>query len=335
MGRRVKVAGLMSGTSMDGIDAALVELPGEAAGLGEGRRIDPTEPFSWELLAFRSVPYSDDRRRRIRGAVEGRAGTEEICALHGELGVWLGEAVHRLCEDAGIASSGLDLIGSHGHTVWHAPPRDPGGRGASLQLGSPAFLAETVGVPVVADFRSADLAAGGQGAPLVPFADRLLFSVDDRSRAIQNLGGMGNVTLLPPRGSGEDVVAFDTGPGVALLDAAAEMATDGRLRFDRDGELASRGTADPTTVNRLMEDPFFRSPPPRSTGRELFGDGLVRELARKRGLVAGRPDEGWPDLLATLVDLTAAPWGTPTVDGSSPGGSTRSSSPEEGPAIQS
>lgn len=296
---------------MDGIDAALVEIDRRGA----------YDPVQWSLLAFRETPYSDDRRERIRVAVEGAATVEEICRLHRDLGAWLAEATTGVCREAGLDPGDVDLVGSHGHTVWHDPPStvgeaaeghggdspapDPGRPGSSLQLGNPAGLAEETGVPVVSDFRSADLAAGGQGAPLVPFADALLFSSEDRSRALQNLGGMGNVTWLPSLGSDDEVFAFDTGPGVALLDAAAEMATGGSLRFDRDGEMARRGSVDPGLLDRLMDHSFFRRPPPRSTGREIFGAALVREIAGQRDLDPGEPDQGWLDLLATLAAFTA------------------------------
>lgn len=300
----MKIAGLMSGTSMDGIDAAVVEIESDAPGIASGVGVEVGD-LDWTMLGFSTTTYAESRRRRLRTAVEGRATTEDLCRLHRDLGAWLAEGVRAACRDAELEVKDLGLVGSHGHTVWHDPPREEGRPGSSLQLGNPSVLAETLGVPVVSDFRSADLAAGGQGAPLVPFADRLLFSTDHGSRAIQNLGGMGNVTLLPPRGSGEEVVAFDTGPGVALLDASAEMATGGGSRYDRDGRMADEGTPDPELVERLMDDPFFLQPPPKSTGRERFGAELVRTLARERDLVPGEPDRGWPDLLATLAMFTA------------------------------
>ena len=311
----MKVVGLMSGTSMDGVDAVLMELEGEGA-----------ESFEWTLLAFHTVPYEDARRREIRNGVEG-GGPRTLALLHVRLGEWLAEAVDALLEGAGVASTAVRVVGSHGQTIWHEPPDPtaqppdspaprggapddasgrgvPSGRGASLQLGDPATLAERTGIDVVSDFRARDVAAGGHGAPLVPFADRLLFSRPDRSRALQNLGGMGNVTWLPPRGSEEATVAFDTGPGVALLDAAAEAATGGRLRYDAEGELARRGSVDAGLLERLLDHPFFGEAPPRSTGREIFGASLVAELAAERGLEEGTEEEGWDDLLATLTALT-------------------------------
>jgi anhydro-N-acetylmuramic acid kinase len=288
----LKVVGLMSGTSMDGIDAALMELEGRSP-----------EEFTWRLLAFAPFPYDDERRARVRAAVDG-GSPADLCRLHAELGEWSAEAVKGVCAAGDTALTEVDAVGSHGHTVWHIPP-EAGRRGCTLQLGDPATLAERTGVPVVADFRTADVAAGGHGAPLVSWPDRLLFSVPGQGRALQNLGGIGNVTWLPPRESKGPLLAFDTGPGNVLLDVAAEAATNGLLRCDLDGGLAARGTVDEALLERLAAHPFFSLTPPRSTGRELFGPALVGELAKERGLERGNATKGWPDLLATLTRLTA------------------------------
>ena len=291
--RESKVVGLMSGTSLDGIDAALLAIRGGDPDAAECR-----------LLSFVSRPYADPERVRLRAAAEDRAATSELCRLHAELGEWLAGAVAEACRAADVDPARVEAVGSHGQTVWHDPPGE-GTTGASLQLGSPAVVAERTGIPVVADFRARDVAAGGHGAPLVPFADRILFAARGRRRALQNLGGMGNVTLLPPRDADEAPLGFDTGPGVALLDAAAEMATGGELRCDVDGEMAAAGSVDEELVDRLARTPFLHEPPPRSTGREVFGAPMVRDLAEERGLVEGEPEEGWPDLLATLTAFTA------------------------------
>jgi anhydro-N-acetylmuramic acid kinase len=286
----VIVIGLMSGTSLDGIDVAVMEI--------EGR--EGVEP-EWKLLSHGTYPYSPEERTAIRRVIQG-APPAELLRLHVDLGEWFSRAVTTHLEDEGIDPRQVAVIGSHGQTIWHDPP-EGGRRGGSLQLGDPATLAERTGIAVVSDFRARDVAAGGHGAPLVPWADRILFAAAGRRRAIQNLGGMANVTWLPPRGDDREVVAFDTGPGVALLDAAAELATGGRQSFDVDGQLASRGVVDNALLDRLMETPFFSEPPPKSTGRETFGQELVRELAS--GLTPGALDEGWPDLLATLSAFTA------------------------------
>lgn len=287
------VGGLMSGTSMDGVDTALleVEAPNDGPGLP-----------GWRLVAFRTSPYSDAQVEEIRRALHG--GPEDACRLHAWLGEWLAGALLETCREAGVAPEGVAAVGSHGHTLWHRPPTGTE-RGASLQVGCPGTLAERTGIPVVSDLRGRDLAAGGQGAPLVPWPDRVLFTHPDRARAVQNLGGMGNVTWLPPgraEGGADAVVAFDTGPGVALLDRAAELATAGRERCDRDGRLAARGEVDEALLERLLERPFFHRPPPRSTGREEFGDALVADISQD--LEPGGEEE-WTGLLATLTALTA------------------------------
>lgn len=275
----------MSGTSLDGIDAALVEIEGDRP--------------EWRLLGFDTLPYPADRREEIHGCIlEGDAAS--MTRLHARLGEWFADAVLRVCEGAGVDPADVDLIGSHGQTVWHQPPQEAE-RGATLQLGDAATVAERTGIPVVSDFRSRDVAAGGEGAPLVSWVDQLLFT-DDHVRILQNIGGMSNLTRLPPRGSTDPIVAFDTGPGNALIDTAAELATNGRDRFDRDGELARHGTVDESLLTELMEDPFFKRRPPKSTGREAFGRRYVQTLVERR-----RPADrdAWADLTATLTALTA------------------------------
>jgi anhydro-N-acetylmuramic acid kinase len=285
----VLIVGLMSGTSLDGVDAALVSI--------EGERVEAVE---WEMVHFVTAPYPEARREAIhRGILEGSA--EALCALHAEIGEWLADAVVEVCESAGVPLAEIDAIGSHGQTVWHTPPAE-GRRGSTLQLGDPATIAERTGRPVVADFRSRDMAAGGQGAPLVPWVDQLLFSAPGGARALQNIGGIGNVSWVPPRGSAENVLAFDTGPGNALMDAAVETATGGRLTFDVGGQLGAKGSVDDALLQDLLRHPFFAQEPPKSTGRELFGRPFVARLAE-----AVRPegDREWLDLIATLTELTA------------------------------
>jgi anhydro-N-acetylmuramic acid kinase len=285
----VRIVGLMSGTSLDGVDAALVDVDGTG-----------TEDVSIRVIHSLTLPYDAARRTAIHDAIV--AGTAEaLCGLHAELGEWLAEAALAVCNQAGIDVVTVDAVGSHGQTVWHRPPAD-GTRGATLQLGDPATIAERTGRPVVSDFRTRDVAAGGQGAPLVPWTDQLLFSVPDRARALQNLGGIGNVTRVPPRGSAEPVWAFDTGPANSLIDAAVEIATDGRHRYDKDGRLASRGTVDQALLDDMLRHPYFAAEPPKSTGREEFGRPFVERLVQ-----AVRPegDQDWMDLVATLTELTA------------------------------
>lgn len=283
------IIGLMSGTSLDGVDAVLAEIEG-----------DTVEQLTWKVIHGCVLPYPEDRRVRIHDAI--LAGTAEaLCELHGDLGEWLAEAARRVCDEAGVPLEKIDAIGSHGQTVWHRPPTADH-RGSTLQLGDPATIAERTGRPVISDFRMRDMAAGGQGAPLVPWVDQTLFALSDRPRALQNIGGIGNVSWVPPRGSADKVSAFDTGPGNALIDAAVEMATSGKLTFDRDGKLAARGRIDQALVTELLAHPFFGQEPPKSTGREVFGRPFVRRLVEVR---APEGDQDWLDLVATLTELTA------------------------------
>ncbi|HEU0052896.1 MAG TPA: anhydro-N-acetylmuramic acid kinase [Longimicrobium sp.] len=285
----MKVVGLMSGTSLDGVDAALVEV--EGAGVRDLRA---------SVVHWLTVPYDEARRAAIHDAI--LAGTaESLCALHADLGEWLADAVLRVCAEAGVAPEAVDAVGSHGQTVWHRPPSG-GTRGATLQLGDPATIAERTGIAVVSDFRTRDVAAGGQGAPLVPWVDAALFAAEGRARALQNIGGIGNVTRVPPRGSDEEVFAFDTGPGNAPIDALVEIATGGRLSYDRDGKLGARGEVDEALLAELLRHPYLAAEPPKSTGREEFGRPFVERLVE-----AVRPegDRDWLDLVATLTELTA------------------------------
>ncbi len=279
----------MSGTSLDGVDAVLASISSVDSG-----------GASWEVLGFLSRPYEPPEREAIRAAIDGKSA-----AALARLGVDIAEghalAVRSLLEMAGVDATEVRAVGFHGQTVSHLPPTPERG-GATLQIGDAATLAERLRIDVVHDFRSRDVAAGGHGAPLVAWPDAQLFSHPKRRRVLQNLGGMANVTWLPARVEAEAPLAFDTGPGVALIDRAAFLATRGELNFDDGGRLAAAGIADQAVVARLLELPFFAEEPPRTTGRELFGDALVGELARD--LPQGQP-EAWVDLIATLVAFTA------------------------------
>ncbi|MDE0395268.1 MAG: anhydro-N-acetylmuramic acid kinase [Gammaproteobacteria bacterium] len=282
-------AGLMSGTSLDGVDAIILSLAGT----------DPVR-VEWEVRGFLSRPYRPRVRSRIRQAIAS-GGARELAWCHSELARVSAGTLRALLEQAAGGGGALAAAGFHGQTVWHEPPHG-GARGVTLQLGDAAALAAELGCPVVADFRSADMAAGGQGAPLVPWPDWVLLRLPGRGRALQNIGGMGNVTWLPAEGGPERIRGFDTGPGVALIDRAAELASGGRASMDRDGRRAASGRVLEPLLAELLADPFFAEPPPRSTGRERFGD------ARLDGIVAARPPESdadWNDLLATLTELTA------------------------------
>lgn len=280
--------GLMSGTSADSIDAACVRFEGAPP------RLD------WELLSFVTLPMTPALRQEIFAAFRPETGTvDKLCQLNFTLGEWFAKASLEAIKAAKLTPDQVDFIGSHGQTVWHIPPNSGEGVPSTLQLGNPAVIAERTGVTVVSDFRSRDMAAGGQGAPLVPFVDNLLLSHETLSRAVQNIGGIGNVTWLPAGDKGE-AFGFDTGPGNMLLDRAAEVLTQGQMRCDMDGKMAFAGKIHEDFLQKWMkEEPYFTRKPPKSTGRELFGvqrcDVYLKEMA---GLCK-------EDILATLTAFTA------------------------------
>ena len=275
--------GLMSGTSLDGISAAVVRF-----GDRDGR-------LHADLIAFRSIPYAPDRRERLLKAMTGGTAAE-YSALAFDLGSWLADAAVAVIADAGVARNEIRAIGSHGQTLWHDPPR------STWQLGESAVIAERTGIDVVADFRVADLAAGGQGAPLVPIADALLWSDAKKWRALQNIGGIGNVTVVPPGGVLEGVRAFDTGPGVAVIDGVTR-SLEPSLPYDVDGKLASAGTPIDVVVDDLLAAPYFKQAPPKSTGRELFDASYMKALIDR--CRAANRKASHADIVATATSLTA------------------------------
>jgi len=276
----------MSGTSLDGIDAAVVEFPND-------------DGSSWQVRAYATTPFSIEQRERIHTAIlHGNAAT--LCRLHADLGEWFAAAALQACSAAGLAPVDIDAIGSHGQTLWHEPPA-AGLRGATLQLGCPATIAERTGIPVVSDFRTRDVAAGGEGAPLVPWVDRFLFAHPEKRRVLQNIGGIANLTWVPRRGETAPLLAFDSGPGNVLINAAVEIATDGAETYDVDGKRAARGTVDTQLLGELLAHPYYSRNPPKSTGRELFGKPYVADLVKRYPGV--RND--WNSLVATITALTA------------------------------
>jgi anhydro-N-acetylmuramic acid kinase len=280
------VVGLISGTSADGVDAALVEVSG--AGLSARLR----------LIAGLTRPLEPaDREELFRLFDPATSGVDRLCRFNFRLGEVFAEAALAVIAAAQLTPAQVDLIGSAGQTVWHIPAP----AGATLQVGEPAVIAERTGVPVVADFRVADMAAGGHGAPLVPYFDLVVYRHPAKSRAVQNIGGIGNVTHLPAGAGADGVLAFDTGPGNMVIDGVVSALTGGRETFDRDGAMATRGRVDAAWLAALLDDPYFRQPPPKSTGREVYGKPFAARLvaeARRRGHTA-------EDAVATVSALTA------------------------------
>jgi anhydro-N-acetylmuramic acid kinase len=261
----------MSGTSLDGIDVAIVEI--------RGHRV--------ETIGFTATPYPAAVRAAILGVSNCPTHTANISRLNFQLAELYARAVLAAVKRYGP----VELIGCHGQTIFHE------GRSNTLQLGEPAVLAERTGVPVVANFRARDIAAGGQGAPLVPFVDYLLFRHPRRTRVALNIGGIANITVIPAGCAPEDVVAFDTGPGNMVIDALAREFSEGKLNCDRDGKIAASGNLNRPLLDELLRDPYYRRKPPKSAGREQYG---VEFIARLRQF--GAP---LPDLIATATVLTA------------------------------
>ena len=278
-----RVVGLMSGTSVDGIDAALVELEGAGPGTGV------------ELLAFKTYPFTSDTRDRIHRAFSA-GSSKELCELNFILGEAFAAAVLKIIQEAGLQPRDVDLVGSHGQTIYHIP-KAARGVNSTLQIGEAAVIAERTGIPVVCDFRTRDIAAGGDGAPLVPFADHILFSQKGKVRALQNIGGIANMTILS--GGIDDVFAFDSGPGNMIIDHIARAVAADETAFDEDGKLSALGEVDEVLLASLMEHEYLAMQPPKTTGREMFG----REFSQS--LVEQYDPMRLLDLLATTVRFTA------------------------------
>ncbi|WP_019003853.1 anhydro-N-acetylmuramic acid kinase [Cohnella laeviribosi] len=291
--KRRYAVGLMSGTSVDGIDAAVVEI-----------METPGDRLRVRLVAFENRPYPAEAREEIFALFDPREATIDRV---GRLNVWLGElyaeAALSVIAAAGLKPGDISVIGSHGQTILHAPEvRREGGYELrfTVQIGEGAVIAARCGIPCVTDFRAADMAAGGQGAPLVPFTEYLLYREEERTLLLQNIGGIGNMTVLPAGCAPDQVIAFDTGPGNMLIDGLVSRLYPGK-NMDAGGGIARRGRVDPELLQWLQQEDYYRLPPPKSTGRELFGSAYVDKLLavmRERGLSA-------EDAIATVTYLTA------------------------------
>ena len=283
----MRALGLMSGTSADGVDAVLADFHGS-----------PNHP-RWQLIRHQHSPYPDDLRQQVVRAGQGEP-------LPANQWLDLAEAITeaqakaaRSCDPHGEAA----LVGCHGQTVWHRPPLGQR-RGASWQVLQAPLLAQLLNRPVVHDFRAADLALGGQGAPLVPKADAALLGGTHGWRALLNLGGIANLTLIPPRCGPErnaSVQGWDCGPANSLIDLAVQRFSNGSLTFDHGGAMAKLGQSDETSIHRWLKEPYFQNAPPKSTGRELFGEANLQERLND----LGKPCSSH-DAVATLTSFSAA-----------------------------
>ncbi len=289
----LNIIGLMSGTSLDGMDAALVQLTGCGT------------KTSARLLGFTTIEYSEQERAEILRLALGEEGGSKSLS---QMNFWLGyqglAACYAVCKQAGLSHDDVDLVGSHGQTLYHIPVAEPylGMQIAStLQLGEASVIAEGLGCPVISDFRVRDMAAGGQAAPLVPYSEYLLYRSETQHIGLQNIGGIGNLTVLPRGCSLDQVYAFDTGPGNMVIDRLVAELTGGECRWDEDGRFAAQGQVNAELLEWMLSDPYFAKIPPKTTGREYFGDSYVKQvLQRAHELSLSRND-----IIATATQLTA------------------------------
>ncbi|MFZ0961456.1 MAG: anhydro-N-acetylmuramic acid kinase [Terriglobia bacterium] len=290
------VVGLISGTSMDGIDAALVRISG------------PEAKPRVRLMAFETLAYSAAVRQTILRIATGEAVTAgEISQLNFLLGELFAEAALRVCQKARVPPSRLAVIGSHGQTIYHqGVPTSVDGRSitSTLQFAEPSIIAERTGAPVVADFRTADMAAGGQGAPLVPMVDYLLLRAARRGTVALNIGGIANLTVIPAGAAPEEVFGFDTGPGNMIIDGLVRYFTSGQEAYDAGGRWAARGRVIEPLLAEILRHPFFAQPPPKSAGREQFGQHFLKEyfLPGKSPINADRSSTGQIDNRPSAID---------------------------------
>lgn len=262
------VAGVMSGTSLDGIDVALVHIDGS----GVDSKV--------ELIHFTTVPFCNDMKNDIQQALSiENSNVQLICSLNFKLGLRFANAVKEVCKEANFPLRQLDLIGSHGQTIYHQPQQDGGMIPSTLQIGEPAIIAYETNTTVISNFRTMDMAAGGQGAPLVSYSEIILYRHQTKNRLLQNIGGIGNVTVIPSQLSEKSVIAFDTGPGNMVMDEVCQRLF--QLSYDQNGNIAKQGVVVEEVLTYCMNHPFLKMNPPKSTGREQFGEEFVSELLKR------------------------------------------------------
>lgn len=277
--------GLMSGTSLDGIDAVLCDI----CGSGNTTRI--------KQLEFTTLPLSSEIKEKIKRCCNNQATVAQVCSLNFELGELFAKAVQSVCKQYGVKTTQLGFIASHGQTIYHIPRKTSDYAASTLQIGESAVIAQRCGCPCIANFRVKDMAAGGEGAPLVPFSEYILYSKKDEAVALQNIGGIGNVTVLPANGSIDDVFAFDTGPGNMVIDEAMQCLFN--LAYDDNGTIASKGKLIEPLMEQLKKDSYLSLVPPKTTGREVYGSNYTHQLLNQYNTC--NPE----DIIATLTWFTA------------------------------
>ncbi|WP_144507054.1 anhydro-N-acetylmuramic acid kinase AnmK [Bacillus mycoides] len=262
------IAGIMSGTSLDGIDVALVHI--------EGNGVDSKV----ELIHFTTVPFCNDIKNEIQHALSiENSNVQLICSLNFKLGLCFANAVKEVCKQADLSLKQLSLIGSHGQTIYHQPAPEGNIISSTFQIGEPAVIAYETNTTVISNFRTMDMAAGGQGAPLVPYSEIILYQHQTKNRLMQNIGGIGNVTVIPSKRSNKSVIAFDTGPGNMVIDEVCQRFF--HLPYDQNGGIAKQGVVVDEMLTYCMNHPFLKMNPPKSTGREQFGIEFVNELLKQ------------------------------------------------------
>ncbi|MEG8980377.1 anhydro-N-acetylmuramic acid kinase AnmK [Priestia megaterium] len=280
------IVGLMSGTSLDGIDAALINVENS----GPDTRL--------KVIEFITYPFSKEIENEIKLALSlEESNVQLICSLNFKLGKLFAEAVKKVCKKAGFPLEKLDLIGSHGQTIYHQPMKEANFVSSTLQIGEPAVIAYETNTIVISNFRTMDMAAGGQGAPLVPYTEYILYKDRQKGRLLQNIGGIGNVTVLPKGGLLDDMYAFDTGPGNMIIDEVCQQLFD--LPYDKGGQLAAKGNLNKDLLDYCMSHSYIEASPPKTTGRELFGKQYVENLLRTFSYLSKE------DILATATMFTA------------------------------